>query len=56
MALYQVSVNVRAFYALEASSEKEACKLALNLAEREETPDEIEYAGDGIDNVVLIED
>jgi hypothetical protein len=55
MPIWNVSVNVRAFYTVDAKTEKEAQCLAIKEAESGITPEEIEYAGDGVDNVLLIE-
>lgn len=54
MALWQISVNVRAIYEVEAPTEEAAKKIALKQADDGKMPDEMEYAGDGVDNAVLI--
>lgn len=55
MALWQVSVNVRAYYTVEAPNEAAAMKAAIGEAKLAVVPEDIEYAGDGVDNVLLIE-
>lgn len=56
MALWQVSVNVRAYYEVEAKSQLEAERLAIREVESNKLPDEIEYAGDGCDNCVCLKE
>lgn len=52
--LYRVYVNARAIYEVSATSEKDAHKKAIEAAEESRTPDDIEYAGDGVEYAVEV--
>lgn len=50
---WQVYVNVRGVYNVTAKTEKEAHKEALAMARDNTLPDEVEYAGDGVEYAVM---
>ena len=54
MALYQVYVNVRAMYTVEADGDKAAREEALKAASDRELPEGIEYVGDGVEYSLLV--
>lgn len=51
---WQVTVNVRATYEVEAKDEAEAKRRAIAAVQSDESPDGVEYAGDGVDNCVQV--
>lgn len=54
MPLYQVTVNARVIYEIDAKTEKEAEKQAIEAVKSNITPNDMEYVGDGIDNIVEV--
>jgi glucan biosynthesis protein len=58
MPRYQVAVRVKAIYEVEAKNGKEAEAIAIKAASNsgEESPDFIEYDGDGVDEVTQVTD